>query len=87
MKCYGKRTKNNGRVNELYINLYIKQIAINGKIIQNKYTPRYKISQANESTYEQFLINNLLRYGKNTVRIAPNASNTIYYAIEKVAIE
>ena len=60
---------------------------INNKIIQNKYTPRYTLNQANEAKYEKFLINNLLRYGKNTIRIATNSSNTNYYIIQKVSVE
>jgi hypothetical protein len=63
------------------------QIAINNKIIQNKYTPKFSIKEANESNYEQFLINNLLTYGKNTVRVATNTGNSTFYVIRKVTIE
>ena len=63
------------------------RISINNRMIQKDYTPRYSMEEANESKFERFRINNLIRYGKNRLQISTGPVNTTYFALWKIAVE
>jgi hypothetical protein len=63
------------------------RISVNNRVIQDEYTPSYTISQAGDSKFEKFRINNLVRHGKNRLIISTTPVNTTYFALWKIAIE
>jgi hypothetical protein len=85
LKIWGYKTKekyplsisNNSRI----------QIIINNKIVKNEYEPAYLISEAGEDVFEQIQVNSHLQYGRNYIRLATNANNSVYYLLYKIAVE
>ncbi len=63
------------------------RIRVNDSVVRDNHTPRYSLSEAGPTVYEQFTIGDLLKYGKNSVEIGVTSENTLFYIIEKVAVE
>lgn len=85
LKLFGYKTKeryplsisNNSRI----------QIIINNKVVKNRYEPVYMISEAADSVFEQIEVNTDLQHGNNTIRIATNENNSVYFLLWKILIE
>jgi hypothetical protein len=85
LKMWGYKTDDNYPME--FNDIHEIRIAINNRMIQKDYTPRYSIEEANESKFERFRINNLIRHGTNRLQISTGPVNTTYFALWKITIE
>lgn len=85
LKIWGYRTEETYPL-EFTENSHIR-IAVNGFVIQDNYIPYYSLDKADDSIFEQFPISTLLHHGRNSIIIATCPTNTMYYALWKIAIE
>jgi hypothetical protein len=85
LKMWGYKTDENYPME--FNDIHEIRIAINNRMIQKDYTPRYSIEEATESKFERFRINNLIRHGTNRLQISTGPVNTTYFALWKIAIE
>ena len=85
LKMWGYKTDDNYPME--FNDIHEIRIAINNRMIQKDYTPRYSIEEANESKFERFRINNLIRHGSNRMQISTGPVNTTYFALWKITIE
>ena len=63
------------------------QIMINNRIYKKNLIARTKQSELNNSKYEEFLINHMLRKGFNKIRISTNDNTTAFLTLWKVVIQ
>jgi hypothetical protein len=85
LKMWGYRTDENYPLE--FTSISEIRISVNNRVIQDDLTAKYTLDQAGESNYEQFRINNLIRHGRNRLRISTSAVNTVYFALWKISIE